>query len=104
MAGKEKVDIKRSDQFQEMEDALAKAMEDLDSTMNRVSALFETGDDALPDSAASAVAESDEQAPAEPDSEAAGQPDADADATGQSDTGTDAAVEASASENENGED
>lgn len=101
MAGKEKVDIKRSDQFQEMEDALAKAMEDLDSTMNRVSALFETGDDAQPDSAASAVAESDEQAPAEPDSEAASQPEADA--TGQSDTGTDAAVEASASENENGE-
>lgn len=42
MASKEKVDIKRSDQFQEMDEELTKAMEELDSTIDRVSLLFQT--------------------------------------------------------------
>lgn len=45
MASKEKVDIKRSDQFQEMEDALTQAMADLDSTLDRVSAVFRQEED-----------------------------------------------------------
>ena len=42
MAGKEKVDIKRSDQFQEMDEELTRAMEELDSTIDRVSQLFQS--------------------------------------------------------------
>lgn len=42
MASKEKVDIKRSDQFQEMDELLTRAMEELDSTIDRVSLIFQT--------------------------------------------------------------
>ena len=42
MAGKEKVDIKRSDQFQEMDEELTRAMEELDSTIDRVSLIFQS--------------------------------------------------------------
>lgn len=45
MAGKEKVDIKRSDQFQEVDDELTRAMAELDSTIERVSLIFQAGDD-----------------------------------------------------------
>lgn len=41
MASKEKVDIRRSEQFQEMDEALTRAMAELDSTIDRVSALFQ---------------------------------------------------------------
>lgn len=40
MASKEKVDIKRSDQFQEVDEELSRAMADLDSTIERVNALL----------------------------------------------------------------
>ncbi|MBX3178242.1 MAG: hypothetical protein KF886_12845 [Candidatus Hydrogenedentes bacterium] len=50
MASKEKVDIRRSEQFQEMDDALTRAMAELDSTIDRVSALFQPdGPDAPPE-------------------------------------------------------
>jgi hypothetical protein len=41
MASKEKVDIKRSDQFQEVDEELSRAMEELDCTIDRVSAIFD---------------------------------------------------------------
>ncbi|MCF6284803.1 MAG: hypothetical protein L3K26_06410 [Candidatus Hydrogenedentes bacterium] len=41
MASKEKVDIKRSDQFQEVDEELSRAMAELDCTIDRVSAIFE---------------------------------------------------------------
>lgn len=41
MAGKEKVDIKRSDQFQEVDEELTRVMAELDFTIERVSAIFE---------------------------------------------------------------
>jgi len=41
MAGKEKVDIKRSDQFQEVDDELTRVMAELDFTIERVSAIFD---------------------------------------------------------------
>lgn len=41
MANKEKVEIKRSDQFQEVDDELTRAMADLDSTIERVSMIFQ---------------------------------------------------------------
>lgn len=44
MSNKEKVDIKRSDQFQEMDEALTQAMAELDSTIDRVSAIFGAAD------------------------------------------------------------
>lgn len=40
MASKEKVDIRRSDQFQEVDEELARAMADLDSTIERVNAIL----------------------------------------------------------------
>jgi len=42
MANKEKVDIKRSDQFQEMDEELTRAMEELDCTIDRVSLIFQS--------------------------------------------------------------
>ena len=41
MSGKEKVDIIRSDQFQEVDEELSRAMAELDFTIERVSAIFE---------------------------------------------------------------
>lgn len=41
MAGKEKVSIKRSDQFQEVDEELSRVMEELDMTIERVSAIFD---------------------------------------------------------------
>jgi len=41
MANKEKIDIKRSDQFQEVDDELTRAMAELDSTIERVSLVFQ---------------------------------------------------------------
>lgn len=66
MAGKEKVDIKRSDQFQEVDEELARAMADLDSTIERVSAIFDgTADENTPEAGA-------EQAEAHPESPESG--------------------------------
>jgi len=45
---KEKVDIKRSDQFQEVDEELTRAMAELDSTIERVSLIFQSDSD-LPD-------------------------------------------------------
>ena len=42
MAGKEKVPIKRSDQFQEVDEELSRVMEELDMTIERVSAIFDS--------------------------------------------------------------
>ncbi len=47
MANKEKVDIKRSDTFQEVDDELTRAMAELDSTIERVSLIFQPESDAL---------------------------------------------------------
>lgn len=44
---KEKVDIKRSDQFQEVDEELTRAMAELDSTIERVSLIFQS-DSELP--------------------------------------------------------
>ena len=41
MAGKEKVSIKRSDQFQEVDEELSRVMEELDMSIERVSAIFD---------------------------------------------------------------
>ena len=41
MASKEKVTIKRSDQFQEVDEELSRAIADLDCTIERVSAIFD---------------------------------------------------------------
>lgn len=43
MANKEKVQIKRSDQFQEVDEELSRAMADLDSTIERVSEILQSG-------------------------------------------------------------
>lgn len=48
MASKEKVDIKRSDQFQEVDEELTRAMAELDSTIERVSLIFQ-GDSGVVD-------------------------------------------------------
>jgi hypothetical protein len=42
---KEKVDIKRSDQFQEVDEELTRAMAELDSTIERVSLIFQSDSD-----------------------------------------------------------
>ena len=42
---KEKVDIRRSDQFQEVDEELTRAMAELDSTIERVSLIFQSGTD-----------------------------------------------------------
>jgi len=47
MANKEKVDIKRSDKFQEVDEELTRAMAELDSTIERVSLIFQPESDAL---------------------------------------------------------
>ncbi len=47
MANKEKVDIKRSDMFQEVDEELTRAMAELDSTIERVSLIFQPESDAL---------------------------------------------------------
>lgn len=44
-ANKEKVDIKRSDQFQEVDEELTRAMAELDSTIERVSLIFQSDAD-----------------------------------------------------------
>lgn len=44
-ASKEKVDIKRSDQFQEVDEELTRAMAELDSTIERVSLIFQSDSD-----------------------------------------------------------
>ena len=44
-ANKEKVDIRRSDQFQEVDDELTRAMAELDSTIERVSLMFQSDSD-----------------------------------------------------------
>lgn len=44
-ANKEKVDIRRSDQFQEVDDELTRAMAELDSTIERVSLIFQSDSD-----------------------------------------------------------
>lgn len=46
MANKEKVDIKRSDKFQEVDEELTRAMAELDSTIERVSLIFQPESDA----------------------------------------------------------
>ena len=45
-ANKEKVDIKRSDQFQEVDEELTRTMAELDSTIERVSLIFQSDSDA----------------------------------------------------------
>lgn len=42
---KEKVDIRRSDQFQEVDEELTRAMAELDSTIERVSLIFQSDSD-----------------------------------------------------------
>lgn len=44
-ANKEKVEIKRSDQFQEVDEELTRAMAELDSTIERVSLIFQSDSD-----------------------------------------------------------
>lgn len=48
MASKEKVEIKRSDKFQEVDEELTRAMAELDSTIERVSLIFQPESDLLP--------------------------------------------------------
>ena len=48
MARKEKVEIKRSDKFQEVDEELTRAMAELDSTIERVSLIFQPESDPLP--------------------------------------------------------
>ena len=62
MAGKEKVDIKRSDDFEEVDAELTRAIEELDFTIGRVTAIFdgtsdENGPVAVDGDAASAVSD-----------------------------------------------
>ncbi|MBL7647853.1 MAG: hypothetical protein JNK74_16850 [Candidatus Hydrogenedentes bacterium] len=45
MASKEKVEIKRSDKFQEVDEELTRAMAELDSTIERVSLIFQPESD-----------------------------------------------------------
>ncbi len=47
MAHKEKVEIKRSDKFQEVDEELTRAMAELDSTIERVSLIFQPESEAL---------------------------------------------------------
>jgi hypothetical protein len=54
MAGKEKVAIQRSDQFQEVDEELTRAMADLDDTIGRVSAIFDGDEDEEEDDVAPA--------------------------------------------------
>lgn len=76
MASKEKVDIQRSEQFQEMDDALTRAMAELDSTIDRVSALFQSdGPDAPPEAGETppeAAADADEKSGEPPNEDAEG--------------------------------
>ena len=46
MSNKEKVEIRRSDQFQEVDEELTRAMAELDSTIERVSMIFQANADA----------------------------------------------------------
>lgn len=46
MSNKEKVDIRRSDQFQEVDEELTRAMAELDSSIERVSLIFQANADA----------------------------------------------------------
>lgn len=64
MANKEKVEIVRSDQFQEVDDELTRAMAELDSTIERVSLIFQANADAPESEGGPETA-----APEEPDAE-----------------------------------
>jgi hypothetical protein len=71
---KEKVDIKRSDQFQEVDEELTRAMAELDSTIERVSLIFQSDSDlpglgSEPETELAASSDTDEEAGASPDEE-----------------------------------